>query len=179
MVEQRHQEVSDKCHFPPLAMLERGQRTGLGLPLREGRACMTTCYPGLSWEYWDKRLQGLKYLGLQLPSWLSRPGQTSAQSMLDPARPIQAHVAGEGEAGVMPAAHLDTCSVLFVNGQVSLAGWLYQVRLRSVLLPKTVPSLCFLSLVKGEIESKGRGRSLLGGNPGTQEPLGKNNKRTI
>lgn len=79
----------------------------------------------------------------------------------------------------MPAAHLDTCSVLFVNGQVSLAGWLYQVRLRSVLLPKTVPSLCFLSLVKGEIESKGRGRSLLGGNPGTQEPLGKNNKRTI
>lgn len=33
-VELSHQEVSDECHFPPLAMVEAGQRTGLGLPLR-------------------------------------------------------------------------------------------------------------------------------------------------
>lgn len=51
MAEQRHQEVPDEYHFLPLAILERGQRTGLGLSLREeaGR-CMTTCYPDLSWS---------------------------------------------------------------------------------------------------------------------------------
>lgn len=129
-MEQRHQEVSSKSHFPPLEgnMLERGQRTGLGLSLREeaGR-CMITCYLDLPWEYRDKRLQCLKSLGLQLPSWLAPSVKTWPNTSTLSAWSHEAHSGpcdpGEGKAGVTPAACPDTCSVFFVKGQVS-PGWL-------------------------------------------------------
>lgn len=75
--------------------------------------------------------------------------------MLGPTRPIQAHVTpGEGEAAVVPAACLATCSVLFVKGQVS-PGWLSLAGgAQSVFLPRTVLSLCSLSSMKGETKSE-------------------------
>lgn len=142
---------------------------------------MTTCYPNLSWKCWDKRLPCLKCLSSSFQAgWplLSRPGEIPAHSTPS----CEAHSGpcdrAEGEAGVMPAARPDTCSVLFVKGQASPGGCFYWVRLRSVLLPRTAWSLCFLSPVNTETKSEGQGRDL-GGDPGTQETLDKNIKRTI
>lgn len=84
---------------------------------------MTTCYPDLSWECRDKRLQCLKCLRLQLPSWLAPSVRTWPNTSTLNAWSREAHSGpsdpGEGEAGVMPAACPDTCSVFFVKGQVS------------------------------------------------------------
>lgn len=119
---------------------------------------------------------------LQLPSWLAPSVKAWRNTSTLNASSCEAHSGprdrAEGAAGVMPAARPDTCSVLFVKSQVSPGGCLYGVRLRRILLPRTVWSLCFLSPVNGETKSEEQGRGL-GGDPGTQEPLEKNIKRTI
>jgi hypothetical protein len=53
MVELRHQEGPDKCHFPPLAMLERGQRSW-----RDGSVVKSTDCSSRGLEFNSQQLHG-------------------------------------------------------------------------------------------------------------------------
>lgn len=67
---------------------------------------VTTCYPGLAWECWDKRLRCLKFFQIQLPSWSVPSVKTwpnTSTLNLGPERPSKAHEAAVGMGPVMSA----------------------------------------------------------------------------